>query len=114
MPVTIGKTAVPLPADSVLTWYRLNFLLPAPRPGVWVPWRLHLMASGNGFLYLNSHAIGRYWNAGPQHDFFLPACWLHFGDGQTNNLTLNLRPTNDGAGIQSATVEPYSQFAEKE
>jgi hypothetical protein len=111
-PVAIGPTSAPSPADSVLTWYRMNFALPSPQKGVWVPWRLHLMASGNGFLYLNGHPLGRYWNAGPQHDFFLPECWLHFGDGQSNNLTLNLRPTGGETAIQSAIVEPYSDFAE--
>jgi Beta-galactosidase jelly roll domain len=110
--VAISPTGARSTGDSVLTWYRMSFSLPSPQAGVWVPWRLHLMASGNGFLYLNGHPLGRYWNAGPQHDYFLPECWLHFGGGQPNNLTLNLRPTDNGAAIQSATVEPYSDFAE--
>jgi Glycosyl hydrolases family 35/Beta-galactosidase jelly roll domain len=110
--IAIGQTNAPSPDDSVLTWYRMSFSLPSPQPGVWVPWRLHLMASGNGFVYFNGHPLGRYWNVGPQHDFFLPECWLHFGDGQSNNLTLNLRPTGGDAAIQSAIVEPYSDFAE--
>ena len=109
--VAIGDP--PSTDDSVLNWYRMNFTLPSSQTGVWVPWRVHLMASGNGFLYLNGHPLGRYWNAGPQHDFYLPECWLHFGAGQTNNLTLNLRPTKNGAIIDSAVVEPYSDFAEK-
>jgi hypothetical protein len=111
MTVAIGQGDAP--ANSLLTWYRMDFALPAPQSGAWVPWRLHLMASGNGFLYLNGHPIGRYWDVGPQHDFFLPENWLHFGAGQANNLTLDLRPTKNGAGIQSAVVEPYAQFAEK-
>jgi hypothetical protein len=111
-PVTIGKASAPLQNNSVLTWYRMNFSLPSPQPGVWVPWRLHIVANGNGFLYLNGHSLGRYWEAGPQHDFFLPECWLHFGAGQTNNLTLSLRPLDNGAAIQSAAVEPYAAFAE--
>jgi len=40
---------------ALLTRYRLNFELQPPRPGVWVPWRLRLNATGNGFLYLNGH-----------------------------------------------------------
>ncbi|HEY1787957.1 MAG TPA: beta-galactosidase [Verrucomicrobiae bacterium] len=110
--IAIGNSSNPAPVSSVLTWYRMNFSLPSPQTGVWVPWRLHLAASGNGFLYLNGHPLGRYWNAGPQHDFFLPECWLHFGNGQSNNLTLNLRPIDGSSAIQSATVEPYSDFAE--
>jgi hypothetical protein len=52
-------------------------------------------------------------DAGPQHDFFLPECWLHFGDGQTNNVTLNLRPIHGAAGVQAAVVEPDQELAEK-
>jgi hypothetical protein len=99
--------------DSSLAWYRMNFQLPAAQPDVWVPWHVHLEASGNGFLYLNGHAIGRYWQAGPQHDFFLPECWLKFGDRRQNNLTLSLRPVTAGTGIKAATVAPYAGFAEK-
>jgi len=111
-PVIISPDAA-VQNHPLLAWYRMNFSLPAPRAGVWVPWRLHLVASGNGFLYFNGHALGRYWDAGPQHDFFLPECWLKSGGDRTNNLTLNLRPVDGRAAIQSATVEPYSGFAEK-
>jgi len=96
-----------------LTWYRMSFKLPATQPGVWVPWLVHLEAEGNGFLYLNSHAIGRYWQAGPQHDFFLPECWLNFGENAANNLTLDLRAVDGRAEIQTAVVEPYAGFSEK-
>jgi Glycosyl hydrolases family 35 len=111
--ISIGQRPASLTDNLLLTWYRMRFSLPSPRSGIWVPWRLHLMASGNGFLYLNGHPLGRYWEAGPQHDFFLPECWVKFGDDATNVLTLNLRPTTGGAWIQSAAVRPYSQFAEK-
>jgi hypothetical protein len=109
---TIGGDPTPAPSAALLTWYRMKFNLQSPKAGVWVPWRLRLNAAGNGFLYLNGHALGRYWEAGPQHDFFLPECWLHFGPGQSNVLTLNLRPLDKGAVIQSAVVEPYADFAE--
>ena len=111
--MTLGATNEAKAAGAMLNWYRMNFTLPAPQAGVWVPWHVRLFASGNGFLYLNGHGLGRYWEAGPQHDFFLPDCWLNTGPGQKNILTLNLRPTDKGAAIQSAVVEPYSQFAEK-
>lgn len=110
---SIGEGAAGSGDDAPLTWYRMRFSLPSPRAGIWVPWRLHLVASGNGFLYLNGHALGRYWDAGPQHDFFLPECWLKFGSDATNVLTLNLRPVANGAWIQSAAVEPYSEFVEE-
>ncbi|MGO8698443.1 MAG: beta-galactosidase [Limisphaerales bacterium] len=99
--------------NAALTWYRMNFEVPAVKPDVWVPWRLRLKANGNGFLYLNGHELGRYWQAGPQHDFFLPECWMKFGGKGANVLTVSLRPGDKGAAILSATVEPYAEFAEK-
>ena len=43
--------------NPMLTWYRMDFSLPSQQTGVWVPWRLHLMAHGNGFLCLNGHPL---------------------------------------------------------
>jgi hypothetical protein len=113
--VSVGESGEPStkPSEAALTWYRLKFGLPAPQPGRWVPWRLHLNAAGNGFLYLNGHALGRYWQAGPQHDFFLPECWMKFGGQGTNVVALSLRPADKGAALLAASVEPYAQFAEK-
>lgn len=105
---TLGQPA----EAAALTWYQMNFALPAPLPGEWVPWHLHLNASGDGFLYVNGHPLGRYWQAGPQHDFFLPECWLNFGPARTNLLTLNLCSTGKGVAIQAAVVEPYAGYAE--
>lgn len=107
-PVPIGPNSV-APEGTMLAWYRMNFRLPSTKSHVWVPWRLHLNANGNGFLYLNGHALGRYWQAGPQHDFFLPECWLE----SENLVALSLRPVDKVASIESASVEPYADFAEK-
>lgn len=107
-PVPIGPNST-APESAMLAWYRMNFKLPSKKSHVWVPWRLHLNANGNGFLYLNGHPLGRYWQAGPQHDFYLPECWLE----SENLLTLSLRPMDKGASIESASVEPYAEFAEK-
>jgi hypothetical protein len=107
-PVPIGANSV-APVGTMLAWYRMNFKLPTTKSHVWVPWRLHLNANGNGFLYLNGHPLGRYWQVGPQHDFFLPECWLE----SENLITLSLRPVDNGASIESASVEPYAEFAEK-
>jgi hypothetical protein len=106
VPLGANTTA---PQSTMLAWYRMNFKLPSKKSHVWVPWKLHLNANGNGFLYLNGHPLGRYWQIGPQHDFFLPECWL-----QSENLvTLSLRRVDKGASIESASVEPYAEFAEK-
>ncbi|MGD0463447.1 MAG: beta-galactosidase [Tepidisphaeraceae bacterium] len=95
-----------------LVWYRLRFELPSPEAHVWVPWKLHLEATGNGFIYVNGHALGRWWEIGPQKDFYLPECWLNFGPGSTNVVTLSLRPTTGPASVGEASVSPYRDFAE--
>jgi hypothetical protein len=105
--------AQPNSPQSLLTWHRLKFNLPDPTPNVWVPWKIRIEATGNGFLYLNDHALGRYWQIGPQREYFLPECWLKTGKGQTNVLTIALRPTEQGASVNKAEVSPYAEWAEK-
>jgi hypothetical protein len=100
------------PPALALVWYRLHFALPAPDPQVWVPWKLHLAAAGNGFIYLNGHFLGRWWEVGPQDNFFLPECWLNRGGGADNVVTLCLRPTTGPTAIRAASVGPYADFAE--
>jgi hypothetical protein len=95
-----------------LVWYRMNFALPAADPHVWVPWKLHIEEAGNGFLYLNGHPLGRIWEIGPQSDFYLPECWLNFGPGSKNVVTLCLRPVSGAATVRKAAVEPYVDYAE--
>ncbi len=97
--------------DAPLTWYRLEFELPPTPAGQWIPWRLLINASGNGFMWLNGHDIGRHWEAGPQREFYLPECWLKFG-GEKNVLVLGLRQTNNGATLRAAEVSPYFDAAE--
>jgi hypothetical protein len=99
--------------NGLLTWYRAKFELPAPVPEAWVQWHLHLEANGDGFVYVNGHGIGRYWQVGPQHDFFLPACWLNFGPGKTNVLALSLCPQDKGVSVSALNIAPDSDTAEK-
>lgn len=109
--VPLGPETQAAPAEAIATWYRVRFELPET-PGVWVPYRIRLDAVGNGSLWLNGHSIGRHWDAGPQRDYFLPECWLKFGPGEANVVTLCLRPTANGAALRSAAVLPYAEFAE--
>jgi hypothetical protein len=109
------KQTIDQPADSAkgLNWSRLKFELPEVKKGIWVPWVARLTTTGNGFLYLNDHPLGRYWQVGPQHDFFLPECWLNFGPGKSNLLTMCLRSV-DGKPvvITSAEIVPVNEVAE--
>jgi hypothetical protein len=90
--------------DGLLTWYRIEFEL--PKSGT-IPWRLLLDASGNGFMWLNGHDIGRHWEIGPQREYYLPECWLNVGAGRKNVLMLGLRQTINGAELRAAEIAPY-------
>ena len=98
--------------DGLFTWYRVEFELPEARKGEWIPWLARVCASGNGYMWLNGHNIGRHWECGPQRDFFLPECWLNFGEGQKNVLVFGLRQTANGAHLQAIEIRPYEDAAE--
>ena len=112
------ETGVPIPAkgndiqpkgkqDALVTWYRLEFDLPDSNAARSIPWHLRINASGNGFMWLNGHDIGRHWEVGPQREFYLPECWLN--SGGKNVLMLGLRQTVNGAELRAAEVSPYPQ-----
>lgn len=35
-----------------------------------------------GMVWVNGHAIGRYWEIGPQQTLYVPGCWLKKGDNE--------------------------------
>ena len=97
--------------DGLFTWYRIEFELPEKNPSAWIPWLVRINASGNGYMWLNGHNIGRHWEAGPQREFYLPECWLNFGK-KKNVLVFGLRQTANGAGIRAIEIAPYADAAE--
>lgn len=108
----IDESAV-TPEDSApqLTWYRMKFELLEPKKNLWAPYRLHLDAVGNGFVYLNGRALGRWWQVGPQREYYLPETWLNFGPGKANVVTISLRAT-DEVGVKRAEVGVFENQAE--
>ncbi len=100
----------PPPHEALLVWQRMEFTLPQSPVGVWLPWCLKIQASGNGFIYLNGHALGRFWQHGKQREYFLPDCWLK--PGGRNIIALCLRPLDRPGTVQSASVVPYTWYAE--
>lgn len=98
--------------DALLTWYKVEFELPQNEQGNWIPWRLLINASGNGYMWLNGHNIGRHWEVGPQREFYLPECWLNMGAGKKNTLVFGLRQTLNGAQLKALEISPYPNDAE--
>lgn len=91
---------------ALFTWYRAEFELPSNADPATV-WRLLINASGNGYMYINGHNIGRHWEVGPQREFYLPECWLNYGKNKKNVITLGLRQTMNGATIRGMEIAAY-------
>ena len=43
---------------------------------------LYMRNWGKGEVWLNGKSLGRFWNSGPQHTLFVPACWLKAGSNE--------------------------------
>jgi beta-galactosidase len=71
---------------------------------------------GKGALWINGHAIGRFWNIGPQQTLFVPGPWLREGNNEV--IAFDLFPSNAGpavAGLSTpildAPIYPDTHFA---
>jgi beta-galactosidase len=49
---------------------------------------LDVRALGKGLLWINGHALGRFWNVGPQGTLYLPAPWLKKGRNEVTIFEL--------------------------
>ncbi|HEY6063368.1 MAG TPA: beta-galactosidase, partial [Chitinophagaceae bacterium] len=62
------------------------------KPGLFFKGKFNLEKTGDtyfdmsdyskGFVYVNGHNLGRYWNIGPQQRLYCPASWLKTGDNE--------------------------------
>ena len=66
----------PPPAPSARPALRLTAPSPSPTTGDTF---LDVGALGKGVLWINGHALGRFWNIGPQHTLYVPGPWLRKG-----------------------------------
>ena len=64
---------------------------------------LNMEAFGKGQVYVNGHAIGRFWHIGPQQTLFVPGCWLKKGKNEVIVLDI-IGPT--GSPVVSGLATP--------
>ena len=95
------------PADKVTSgpaFYRGRFDLPTTGDTF-----LDLRGWGKGAVWVNGHALGRFWNVGPQQTLYLPAPFLKKGanevlvytlGGHTNRLRGLREPVLDEMGSE--------------
>lgn len=58
---------------------------------------LDMSSWGKGQVYVNGHAIGRFWEIGPQQTLYVPGCWLKRGQNEIVVL--------DVIGPQASVIE---------
>ena len=50
---------------------------------------LDMQTWGKGMVWVNGHAMGRFWEIGPQQTLFMPGCWLK--EGKNEIIVLDLK-----------------------
>ena len=68
---------VPLAGQKVPGCYRATFNLKKAGDTF-----INLETWGKGQVYVNGHAIGRFWKIGPQQTLYMPGCWLKKGENE--------------------------------
>ena len=64
-------------------YYRANFTLKKVGDTF-----INMEAFGKGMVYVNGHALGRFWNIGPQQTLYVPGCWLKKGKNEVMVLDI--------------------------
>ncbi|WP_297262962.1 beta-galactosidase [uncultured Prevotella sp.] len=62
---------------SKIGYYRTTFLLNKTGDTF-----LNMETWGKGQVYVNGHALGRFWSIGPQQTLYCPGCWLKKGENE--------------------------------
>lgn len=65
---------------------------------------MNMEAFGKGQVYVNGHALGRFWQIGPQQTLYLPGCWLKKGKNEV--VILDVVGPKGEAGTPGSSVAP--------
>ena len=65
---------------------------------------INMEAFGKGQVYVNGHALGRFWQIGPQQTLYLPGCWLKKGKNEV--VVLDVVGPKGEAGKPGSSVAP--------
>ena len=66
---------------------------------------LDMRAYGKGQVWVNGHALGRYWRIGPQGGLYLPGAWLHPGCNEVVFLDLDGGSVPPLSGVDHALID---------
>jgi len=85
-------------------FYRGTFMLTAPHDTF-----LDTRMLGKGLLWVNGHAIGRFWEIGPQFALYVPGPWLRKGANQVVAFDLASRSVRTMEGRTEPLYAPISE-----
>ncbi|MFQ3549266.1 MAG: beta-galactosidase [Armatimonadota bacterium] len=108
---TIYKDSEKMPINESVCWYRTNFNLPDVE-GWQIPWKLKLDMAGDALIFVNDVHIGLYYDLGIQKEFYVPECWLNYGDVK-NVLSIAAVASNNRPEIKSIEITPYFEYSLK-
>ena len=60
---------------------------------------------GKGMVYVNGHALGRFWNIGPQQTLYCPGCWLKKGKNEIIILDIVGPKAQKTAGLSHPIID---------
>ena len=69
---------------------------------------LDLRPWGKGFVWVNGHNLGRFWNIGPQQTMYLPGPWLKPGQNEIVILDLFGPEKPVIAGLEQADPDSFA------
>lgn len=97
---TASVRFTPAISDDGPSLYRGTFSIGKPTDTF-----LDMRAYGKGQVWVNGHALGRYWRIGPQGGLYLPGAWLHPGENEVVLLDLDGGPKPALTGIDHALID---------
>ncbi len=65
---------------------------------------LDMSTWGKGFVWVNGHNLGRFWEVGPQQTMFVPGCWLKQGENEIVILDITGPRTATTKGVDTPNV----------
>ena len=66
---------------------------------------LDLRGWGKGAVWVNGHALGRFWNVGPQQTLYVPAPWLRKGSNEVVVFSLDIPEKASIRGLKTAVLD---------
>ncbi len=72
---------------------------------------LDMQTWGKGMVWVNGHAMGRFWEIGPQQTLFMPGCWLKEGENEIIVLDLKGPAEAKVVGLQKPILDMLREKA---